>query len=36
MRDTIVKVTAQLDQRGLELSDVSVDELRNLLNEAQS
>jgi hypothetical protein len=36
MRETIVKVTEQLDERGLDLSDVSVDELRNLLDEAQS
>ena len=36
MRDTIVKVTEQLDERGIELADVSVDELRDLLNDAQS
>jgi hypothetical protein len=33
MRDTIVKVTERLDERGLQLADVSVDELRDLLNE---
>jgi hypothetical protein len=36
MRDTIVKVTASLDERGLDLADVSVEELRELLDEAQS
>ena len=36
MRDTIVKVTEQLDDRGLELADVSVDELRDMIDEAQS
>jgi hypothetical protein len=36
MRDTIVKVTEELDNRGVDLADVSVDELRDLLNEAQS
>jgi hypothetical protein len=36
MRDTIVKVTERLDERGLDLVDVSVDELRDLLNEVQS
>ena len=36
MRDTIVKVTERLDERGLQLVDVSVDELRDLLNEVQS
>ena len=35
MRDTILKVNEQLDARGLELADVSADELRDLLNEAQ-
>jgi hypothetical protein len=35
MRDTIVKVTEELDHRGLELSDVSVDELRDMIDEAQ-
>jgi hypothetical protein len=36
MRDTIVKVTQRLDERGQELADVSVDELRELLDEVQS
>jgi hypothetical protein len=35
MRDTIVRVNDQLDARGLELADVTPDELRDLLNEAQ-
>jgi hypothetical protein len=35
MRDTILKVNEQLDARGIELADVSADELRDLLNEAQ-
>jgi hypothetical protein len=35
MRDTIVHVNEQLDARGLELADVTPDELRDLLNEAQ-
>jgi hypothetical protein len=36
MRETIVRVTETLNQRGLDLSEVTVDELRRLLNEAQS
>lgn len=36
MRETVVKVTERLDQRGLELADVSVDELRSLFDEVQS
>ena len=36
MRETVIKVNEQLDQRGLELSDVSVDELRDLFDEVQS
>jgi len=35
MRDTILRVNEQLDERGLDLADVSTDELRDLLNEAQ-
>jgi hypothetical protein len=35
MRDTILKVNDELDARGLELSDVSADELRDLLNDVQ-
>jgi hypothetical protein len=36
MRDTIVKVTEELDNRGLDLADVSADQLRDMLNDAQS
>ncbi len=36
MRETIVKVTEELDNRGLDLADVSVDELRDMLDDAQS
>ncbi len=36
MRDTIIKVTERLDERGQELADVSVSELRELLDEVQS
>jgi hypothetical protein len=35
MRDTIVRVNEELDARGLDLADVTPDELRDLLNEAQ-
>jgi len=35
MRDTILKVNEKLDERGLELADVSAEELRDLLNESQ-
>lgn len=35
MRDTIIKVNEQLDARGLELADVTPDELRDLLNDVQ-
>lgn len=35
MRDTILKVNEELDARGLELADVSAEELRDLLNDAQ-
>ena len=35
MRDTIIKVNEELDVRGLELGDVSADELRDLLNDVQ-
>ncbi len=35
MRETILKVNEQLEARGLALSDVSVDELRELLNDVQ-
>jgi len=36
MRETIVKVNEELDARGLNLADVSPEQLRNLLNDAQS
>jgi hypothetical protein len=36
LRDTVIKVTEKLDQRGQELADVSPEELRNLIDEAQS
>lgn len=36
MRETIIKVNQRLDERGLELADVSVDELRDLFDEVQS
>ena len=35
MRDTIIKVNEELDSRGLQLGDVSPEELRDLLNDAQ-
>ena len=35
MRETIIKVNEELDARGLDLADVSVDQLRDLLNDAQ-
>jgi hypothetical protein len=35
MRDTIVRVTEKLDEQGVDLADVSVQELREMLNEAQ-
>lgn len=35
MRETILKVSERLDERGQELADVSVDELRDLINEVQ-
>jgi hypothetical protein len=35
MRQTILRVNEQLDERGLDLADVSTDELRDLLNDAQ-
>jgi hypothetical protein len=35
MRDTILKVNEELDARGLDLGDVSADELRDILNDAQ-
>jgi hypothetical protein len=36
MRETIIKVNEQLDSRGLNLADVSPEQLRDMLNDAQS
>jgi hypothetical protein len=35
MRETIIKVNERLDERGKQLADVSVDELRDLIHEVQ-
>jgi hypothetical protein len=35
MRETIIKVNEELDARGQSLTDVSVDQLRDLINDAQ-
>jgi hypothetical protein len=35
MRETLIKVNEELDARGQSLSDVSVNELRDLINDAQ-
>jgi hypothetical protein len=35
MRETIIKVHEQLDARGQSLTDVTVNELRDLINDAQ-
>jgi hypothetical protein len=35
MRETIIKVTEQLEARGQSLSDVTVNELRDLINDAR-
>ena len=35
MRETILKVNERLDERGLDLADVSADQLRDLLNDSQ-
>jgi len=35
MRETIIKVNEELDARGVDLADVTPDELRDLLNDAQ-
>ena len=35
MRETILKVNERLDERGQKLADVSVDELRELIDEVQ-
>lgn len=34
MRETILKVNERLDERGVDLADVSAEELRELLNES--
>lgn len=34
MRETLIKVNEQLDARGQRLTDVSVDELRDMINDA--
>ena len=36
MRDTLLKVNEQLDQSGVELTDISVDELRDILDDVSS
>jgi hypothetical protein len=36
MRETILKVNDCLDERGLDLADVSAEELRDILNDSQS
>ncbi len=36
MRETMIRVNEQLDARGQQLSDVSVNELRDLIDEARS
>jgi hypothetical protein len=33
MRETIIKINEQLDQRGQHLADVSMEELRDLIDE---
>jgi len=35
MRETILKVNERLDERGQQLADVSVEELRELIDEVQ-
>jgi hypothetical protein len=35
MRETILKVNERLDERGKQLADVSVEELRDLIDEVQ-
>jgi hypothetical protein len=35
MRETIIKVNERLDERGKQLADVSVEELRDLIDEVQ-
>ena len=35
MRETVVRMTEALDERGIDLSDVTVEELREILNDPQ-
>jgi hypothetical protein len=35
MRETILKVNEELDARGLDLADVSAEQLRDILNDAR-
>jgi hypothetical protein len=35
MRETVLKITERLDERGQHLADVSVDELRDLIDDVQ-
>jgi hypothetical protein len=35
MRETILKVNERLDERGVELADVSPEELRDILNDTE-
>jgi hypothetical protein len=35
MRETVLRVNERLDERGLDLAEVSAEELRDLLNESQ-
>jgi len=35
MRDTIIRVNEELSSRGIQLRDVSPDELRDMINDAQ-
>jgi hypothetical protein len=34
MRETLIKVNEELDARGQRLADVTVDELRDMINDA--
>ena len=36
LRETVIKVNEKLDERGMDLADVSVDQLRELIDEVQS
>ena len=35
LRETVIKVNEKLDQRGVDLADVSAEELRDLIDEVQ-